>query len=151
MRKNAKYSKGAFAVLLLACATTAFAGKVDAIFTHAGLAIRGYDPVVYHLQAQPAKGAPQFSYQWRGATWLFATAENRDRFQAEPERYAPQDVAGRRWEAVFELQQGRAEEVGARRTREHQQGRQELARFTQVILAHLGTGRSGGAPDDAGL
>ena len=34
--------------------------------------------------------APQFSYQWMGATWLFATAENRDRFQAEPERYAPQ-------------------------------------------------------------
>ena len=33
---------------------------------------------------------PQFSYQWMGATWLFATAENRDRFQAEPERYAPQ-------------------------------------------------------------
>jgi len=45
--------------------------------------------VAYHLQAQPAKGTPQFSYQWRGATWLFATAENRDRFQAEPERYAP--------------------------------------------------------------
>ena len=89
MRKNSKYSKGAFAVLLLACATTAFA-NVDAIFTHAGLAIRGYDPVAYHLQAQPAKGTPQFSYQWRGATWLFATAENRDRFQAEPERYAPQ-------------------------------------------------------------
>jgi YHS domain-containing protein len=90
MRKNSKYCKGAFAVLLLACATTAFAGKVDAIFTHAGLAIRGYDPVTYHLQAQPAKGTPQFSCQWRGATWLFATAENRDSFQAEPERYAPQ-------------------------------------------------------------
>ena len=59
MRKNSKYSKDAFAVLLLACATTAFAGKVDAIFTHAGLAIRGYDPVAYHLQAQPAKGTPQ--------------------------------------------------------------------------------------------
>ena len=92
MRQNSKYSKGAFAILLLACATTAFAGKVDAIFTHAGLAIRGYDPVAYHLQAQPVKGSPQFSYQWRGATWLFATAKNR------------------------ELQQGRAEEVGARRT-----------------------------------
>ena len=58
MRQNSKYSKGAFAILLLACATTAFAGKVDAIFTHAGLAIRGYDPVAYHLQAQPAKGTP---------------------------------------------------------------------------------------------
>ena len=61
MRKNSKYSKGALAVLLLACATTAFAGKVDAIYTHAGLAIRGYDPVAYHVQAQPAKGTPEFS------------------------------------------------------------------------------------------
>ena len=73
MRKNSMYRKGAFAVLLLACATTAFAGKVDAIFTHASLAIRGYDPVAHHLQAQPVKGTPQFSYNWMGATWLFAT------------------------------------------------------------------------------
>ena len=90
MRKNSKYSKCAIAVLLLACATTAFAGKVDAVFTHAGLAIKGYDPMAYHLRAQPVKGNPHFSYRWMGATWLFATAENRERFRAEPERCAPQ-------------------------------------------------------------
>ena len=33
-------------------------------------------------QAIPAVNPP--------SSWLFATAENRDRFQAEPERYAPQ-------------------------------------------------------------
>jgi hypothetical protein len=27
---------------------------------------------------------------WQGTTWIFASAENRDRFQADPERYAPQ-------------------------------------------------------------
>jgi YHS domain-containing protein len=66
------------------------AGKVDPVFQHGGFAIRGYDAVAYFEQSQPVKGSSQFGYQWQGATWLFASAENRDRFQANPERYAPQ-------------------------------------------------------------
>ena len=81
---------GALTVLLLSLATTAVAGKVDPVYQHGGLAIRGYDAVAYYQQSAPVKGSSQFSYQWRGATWLFASAENRDRFQADPERYAPQ-------------------------------------------------------------
>jgi YHS domain-containing protein len=77
-------------VLLLGLATTAAAGKVDPVYQHGGFAIRGYDAVEYYQKAAPVKGSSQFSYQWRGATWLFASAENRDRFQADPERYAPQ-------------------------------------------------------------
>jgi YHS domain-containing protein len=80
----------ALTVLLLGLATTAIAGKVDPVYQHGGLAIRGYDAVAYYQQSVPVKGSSQFSYQWRGATWLFANAENRDRFQADPERYAPQ-------------------------------------------------------------
>ncbi|HEY2013457.1 MAG TPA: YHS domain-containing (seleno)protein [Bryobacteraceae bacterium] len=75
---------------MFSCATIALAGKADSVYTQGGLAIRGYDTVAYHQEARPIKGSPQFSYQWMGATWLFATAENRDRFQAEPARYAPQ-------------------------------------------------------------
>ena len=90
MRQNSIRWKSALAVLVLSFATTAFAGKVDPVYQHGGLAIRGYDPVAYHQQSGPVKGSAQFSYQWRDATWLFASAENRDRFQAEPERYAPQ-------------------------------------------------------------
>jgi len=81
---------GALTVLLLSLATTAVASKVDPVYQHGGLAIRGYDAVAYYQQSAPVKGSSQFSYQWRGATWLFASAENRDRFQADPERYAPQ-------------------------------------------------------------
>ena len=77
-------------MLLLGLATTAIAGKVDPVYQHGGLAIRGYDAVAYYQQSAPVKGSPQFSYQWQGATWLFASAENRDRFQADPGRYAPQ-------------------------------------------------------------
>jgi YHS domain-containing protein len=80
----------ALSALLLGVATAAIAAKVDPVYQHGGFAIRGYDAVAYYQQSAPVKGSSQFSYQWRGATWLFASAENRDRFQAEPERYAPQ-------------------------------------------------------------
>ena len=77
-------------MLFLGLGATAMAGKVDPVYEHGGLAIRGYDPVAYYQQSAPVKGSSQFSFQWQGANWLFASAENRDRFQAEPERYAPQ-------------------------------------------------------------
>ena len=53
-------------------------------------AIRGYDPVSYFTAERPAKGSREFHHKWRGATWYFASAENRDAFAAAPERYAPQ-------------------------------------------------------------
>ena len=59
------------------------------VFSDRDGAIRGYDPVAYFDQKGPVKGAKQFSHPWRGATWYFASAENRDKFAAEPERYAP--------------------------------------------------------------
>jgi YHS domain-containing protein len=36
------------------------------------------------------KGSKEFTAQWRGATWHFASADHRDRFAAAPEKYAPQ-------------------------------------------------------------
>jgi YHS domain-containing protein len=80
----------ALTVLLVSFVTSAIAGNADPVYQHGGFAIRGYDAVAYYLQSAPVKGSSQFTYQWRGATWLFASAENRDRFQADPERYAPQ-------------------------------------------------------------
>ena len=59
------------------------------VFSDRDGAIRGYDPVAYFDQRGPVKGSQQFSHPWRGATWYFASAENRDKFAAEPERYAP--------------------------------------------------------------
>ena len=59
------------------------------VFSDRDGAIRGHDPVAYFGQKGPVKGAKQFSHPWRGATWYFASAENRDKFAAEPERYAP--------------------------------------------------------------
>ena len=36
------------------------------------------------------KGKSEFSHAWKGAIWKFASAEHRDLFAANPEKYAPQ-------------------------------------------------------------
>lgn len=91
MKINHSFRKFAPAAAALFLATTAFAGKVDAVFKNGdGLAIRGYDPVAYFTEHKPVKGSGQFSYSWMGANWLFASAANRDQFIANPAEYAPQ-------------------------------------------------------------
>ena len=63
----------------------------DEIYTNwRGLAIRGYDPVAYFTQGEPVEGDRDFEYEWKGATWRFATAENREAFIRDPESYVPQ-------------------------------------------------------------
>lgn len=55
-----------------------------------GLAVDGYDSVAYFTEGKPVEGKKEFSHQWQGATWRFASAANRDLFVAAPEKYAPQ-------------------------------------------------------------
>ncbi|WP_293369243.1 YHS domain-containing (seleno)protein [Nevskia sp.] len=61
-----------------------------AVFSPDGVAIRGYDPVAYFTESKPVKGADEFTTEWNGARWKFASAANRDLFLATPEKYAPQ-------------------------------------------------------------
>jgi len=60
------------------------------VFSDRDGAIRGHDAVAYFDRKGPVKGLKQFSQSWRGASWHFASAENRDRFAAAPDKYAPQ-------------------------------------------------------------
>jgi YHS domain-containing protein len=53
-------------------------------------AISGYDAVAYFTQGKPIKGDKKFSANYKGATWFFASAANRDSFLKDPEKYAPQ-------------------------------------------------------------
>ncbi|MEK6154694.1 YHS domain-containing (seleno)protein [Flavobacteriaceae bacterium 3-367] len=55
-----------------------------------GYVIGGYDPVAYFKLEKATKGKKNTSYKWNGATWLFASEEHRDLFEANPEKYAPQ-------------------------------------------------------------
>ena len=60
------------------------------IFSTNGRAIRGYDPVAFFNQSAAVKGSDSLSYTWKNTEWLFSTSENRDSFQKNPEKYAPQ-------------------------------------------------------------
>ena len=54
------------------------------------LAVGGFDPVAYFTQSEAVAGSKDITAEWDGATWRFASAENRDTFLANPEAYAPQ-------------------------------------------------------------
>jgi hypothetical protein len=60
------------------------------VFQTDGVAIRGYDPVAYFVGGQPTAGSPDITAEYAGATWRFATTENRALFLLDPVKYAPQ-------------------------------------------------------------
>ena len=55
-----------------------------------GIAIQGYDPVAFFTQGKPVKGQPQFESRYNGARYLFASAEDKATFDANPGKYEPQ-------------------------------------------------------------
>lgn len=75
---------------VLAFAAPALAQKPEVYASWLGAAIRGYDPVAYFTEGKPVEGSRTFTHRWRGATWRFASAQNRDAFAAAPDKYAPQ-------------------------------------------------------------
>ena len=77
-------------LLALVVAAVAFAAE-DPVNKSAlgGVAIKGYDTVAYFTEGKPVKGRKSFEVEWHGATWRFASAENRDAFEADPGTYAP--------------------------------------------------------------
>lgn len=54
-----------------------------------GIAIHGYDPVSFFAGAGKP-GVEQFSSKYHGATYLFADAADKAKFDAKPEAYVPQ-------------------------------------------------------------
>ena len=53
-------------------------------------ALQGYDPVAYFEQGEAVKGSDDFTTEYIGATFKFASAADRDAFIADPAAYAPQ-------------------------------------------------------------
>ena len=56
---------------------------------YSGLAIEGYDPVAYFVDARPTIGLPDFEASQAGAVWRFHNEGNRASFVAHPEIYGP--------------------------------------------------------------
>jgi YHS domain-containing protein len=85
------------AALLVSGSGLAIAGPqyVDS----SGYAASGFDVVAYFDIQQAPVGEPQppavrgntaYTAEYNGAKWAFSSAENRDRFLADPDKYAPQ-------------------------------------------------------------
>jgi hypothetical protein len=66
-------------------------GTAGEVFTGLvpGVGAGGYDVVAYFEGGRPTPGSPSITHAWRGATWRFASDANRDKFVADPERFAP--------------------------------------------------------------
>ena len=78
---------GGLALLLVI--PIAIAGKAP-VFSNDDGAIRGYDPVAYFSAGAPIRGSNQFTTNWQGATYYFASADNLARFESDPAGFAPQ-------------------------------------------------------------
>ena len=106
--------------LLLLIASLAAAGTfVNTAGSDDGTAISGYDTVAFFTVRRAVQGKREFSVEWMGAKWLFASAENLALFKANPEKFAPQYgghcawcvsencICGRPANGQFEVLEGR--------------------------------------------
>ena len=74
---------------LLALTTTfAFAGVETATDAN-DVILAGHDAVAYFTDNKAVQGSAEFTAQHDGAVYRFSTAENRDTFRANPNKYAP--------------------------------------------------------------
>ena len=82
-------------VLLLLCASVlltmqvAVAGNFAVNLDDNGVALKGHDPVTYFTDGKPTMGSAEYTASADGATYHFASADNRDKFLADPGKYTP--------------------------------------------------------------
>ncbi|WP_256870960.1 YHS domain-containing (seleno)protein [Shewanella sp. Scap07] len=90
-----------FAKLMTKSATTLIAAIALTIstFSHAGVdtetdangvILAGHDVVAYFTENKPVEGLPHFTASYNDAIYRFSSAEYRDTFVANPDKYAPQ-------------------------------------------------------------
>ena len=58
-------------------------------FTHSTPGIGGYDPVSYFRAGEPQRGSGYHVADYKGVTYAFVSVENKETFEANPEKYAP--------------------------------------------------------------
>ena len=80
---------GLFAFLMLAVTSASFAG-LDTQTNENGVILGGYDAVSYFTEDAPVKGSADFTAVHNNAIYYFSSSDNRDSFNANPAKYAPQ-------------------------------------------------------------
>jgi hypothetical protein len=74
----------------LAGTATVSCAEGHGVFSKGGIAIAGYDAVIYFRENRAAKGKMDHALMWRGATWLFVSDETMEAFEMNPRGFAPQ-------------------------------------------------------------
>lgn len=82
--------KSTFATSALLVSSLSFAANIEVNANSNDLALKGYDTVSYFTKGEPTKGSDKFTAAYNGAIYQFSSADNRDLFQSEPSKYAPQ-------------------------------------------------------------
>jgi YHS domain-containing protein len=81
----------AIGIAAAGCAGSSGTQGVKQVNTTAdNVAIKGYDTVAYFAANAPVEGNPEFAFVWNGAKWLFSSADNLEKFKADPAKFAPQ-------------------------------------------------------------
>jgi hypothetical protein len=76
--------------LSVAMGTASLAAGVEINASSTGLALQGYDPVAYFNAGRPTKGSWTITSIHEDALYRFASEENKELFEANPEAYLPQ-------------------------------------------------------------
>jgi YHS domain-containing protein len=85
-----RFARTSLFALALALVQSGAALAVDPVNeTLLGVAVKGTDVVAYFTEGRVREGERAHSFEWMDATWRFASAEHRELFAANPEKYAP--------------------------------------------------------------
>ena len=90
IKKLAAFLIAATTAATLAGGAIAADAKITSNVSDHQLGLKGYDAVAYFDAGEPTAGKSRFSHDYKGVTYRFASATNRDKFAKNPEKYAPQ-------------------------------------------------------------
>jgi hypothetical protein len=91
-RKSRRFWAFFVALIVAGTASTAIGAATTewvVVNRHTGLAIDGFDPVAYFVDAAPKEGRAELELRSGGATWRFQNEGNRSAFAGAPGAYAP--------------------------------------------------------------
>src|SRR5215472_10477489 len=63
------------------------ATKQNSVVEHSTTGISGYDAVAYFTEGKPRRGNGRYAAQFDGVTYLFASEDNKKKFEADPEAW----------------------------------------------------------------
>ena len=75
---------------LMALGALPAAADMPRVYATQGVAISGYDVVIYFTEKRARKGSPEHAIKWRGAMWYFVGPDTMQAFEMNPKAYAPQ-------------------------------------------------------------